>query len=1758
MTALPVEYMAVRTHLTDLQEEMHPQGTIYERGKFIANGQEWEVGIVEVGAGNAGTAVEAERAITYFQPNILLFVGIAGGIKDVAIGDVVAATKVYSYESGKVGEQFFTRPALGQSAYALVHRAKAEARKGEWLQRLSSKPSKQPRVFVAPIAAGEKVLASKQSDIFHFLRESYNDAVAVEMEGFGFLNAAFAYPEIKAVVIRGISDLIDGKNDDSVEPEDIRQKKASHHASAFAFEMLSKLQIEKVGQLSPQKLPLPLHLPKSSQAMVSYEESPKKVFISYSHDSQEHKDRVWELAERLYKDGIDVNIDQYEDSPPEGWSRWMLNQVEAADYALIVCTQTYNRRFRGQEEVGKGKGGTWEGSVIIQELYDAQGKNLKFIPITFTSQDSEFIPQPLRSATFYRLDRDDGYEKLYRRLTNQPANLRPELGSIQNLPPRSRKQFFFDENSQNHLKESLLNASKGLLNWKRTLGNCQQIPRPELEQLRKRITTEDASTTIVLGVPGCGKSSLMATLGHWAIAEKYTLLAIKADCLSNTVNTIEDLQRDVQVDRPLQGAIRAIANREKVIFLIDQLDAISELLDRQPGRLNVLFSLIQSLSDTQNVHIVATCREFEFHHGTQFARLDCFQKLDLQLPAWEKIFPILEKEKHNPRNMGQLLQELLRNPFHLRIFLEVAKPGEVFESFPKLLDRLWKKRILEQPEAKKAITFLTKLAERMTEEEVLWLPAAFADECPESCHALEQAGILMTNLDNLTLGFCHQTLYDHTLARSFARGSQSLSDFVLERQDGLFVRPILLRTLNYLRGAARQQYQKQLQILLVTAKQQVRLHIRTLLIEFVGAQSNPDSVETRLLIPLLNSETEGIKVLDATSGSLGWFSQLRDHSEFRQWLEKPAERAAYCSPFLTKAASFAAEDVWGLLEEYWLHEKTYDFLSIRAIRDISYWTPRKVWLTQRIIQRSAINWHTVAKIAERIANALPEYTAAVIRAHLDFQLAQAVEASQVLPPAPPPNADETELELHSYRHDPLNPLEALLQSQSEYYGIEKFAQAHPRSFLESIWSWFADLVQRLAYDAHPLTIRYCGDRVGGFYLSRSEIIRSLLAAIVELAKKDKQGFFKFFRENDASDLLVVHRLLARGLEVLASEESMEVLNYLLADSRRLSLGSQTSRDRHKETKKLITAIIPHLPSEAREKLEQAIRKFKYWRPRGDEDVEFRRRCLQYNREHRLSLLQAVPDEYLSPETKRLKQEEERALPGFQPRDSDEILEAESVGPRMTKDEMSHATDRDLLNLFNELSDETLWGSPRSKWLDDLSRAGGASQQSCEFSKLVKEDPSRFLRILPQLEPRRHESYVGAALKSLAETDFLADDLIHAIEELDRRGFVSEEFRGETAYTLEKIAKKQQGLPQSSILLLESWFTQHSQPELDQYRRQEEQLSHRQSPILFGMGGSHTLPHGRGNIVRAIAEGYLSQNPPDLESWAKFIRSQLGIEPHPAVWVDVLSRMPLLLNRDRAEATELFDAVIRNCPETLQYSWALYVILRQIGWFEPQETIQGWLKMLRTDETNFSQQAYGEMLFVQYLRYQDEWSVERIRTHLAEQENEALLCGLAYAASFLWRYRSRAIAAEILYTLASSSSPSVQNAVASVFRWNRDRFQLDSGMREIIQAVCENPDLLLKTANDLTEIIEAKNLVDKNPEVVAEFCQSLFSNGIELADPTKAAVFIAKSLTTIAIQLHRQPSFREVGLQIFEQLLALNLRETQLALEMLDRKPSRSS
>jgi len=253
LTALPVEWRAVLAHLQEPQEIVHPSGTIYHQGSFVGKQHTWRVAVAEIGMGGLSAATETERAITFFRPQVVLFVGIAGGLKDVRRGDVIAATKVYAYEAGKALQQFHPRPEVWRASHALEQRARAEAHHNEWLTRLNNlSPDPTPQVFIGALAAGEKVVASKTSDVHRLLQASYSDALAIEMEGHGFLQAVHANHLVHGLVIRGISDLIDDKTQTDAAGW---QEVAAHYAAAFAFQVLATFTLPSLdGPPSPVAL----------------------------------------------------------------------------------------------------------------------------------------------------------------------------------------------------------------------------------------------------------------------------------------------------------------------------------------------------------------------------------------------------------------------------------------------------------------------------------------------------------------------------------------------------------------------------------------------------------------------------------------------------------------------------------------------------------------------------------------------------------------------------------------------------------------------------------------------------------------------------------------------------------------------------------------------------------------------------------------------------------------------------------------------------------------------------------------------------------------------------------------------------------------------------------------------------------------------------------------------------------------------------------------------------------------------------------------------------------------------------------------------------------------------------------------------------------------------------------------------------------------------------------------------------------------
>jgi nucleoside phosphorylase len=241
LTALGEEQTAVLAHLEDQREEVI-EGTVYIRGRFASAMNVWTATAAQIGAGNPNAAAGTMKALLDLKPTpeVALFVGIAGGLKDeVQKGDVVAAEKVHGYEPGKAGEQFQLRPDQMLGSYALVQRAQVVARTGLWLHRIIDLPDgENPKALVAEIASGEKVVTSMESSLYQKLRASFDRCVAVEMEGIGFLRAAHIIPTSVVLVIRGISDMVENKTQTDKAGWQVR---AATNAAAFAYELLATL-----------------------------------------------------------------------------------------------------------------------------------------------------------------------------------------------------------------------------------------------------------------------------------------------------------------------------------------------------------------------------------------------------------------------------------------------------------------------------------------------------------------------------------------------------------------------------------------------------------------------------------------------------------------------------------------------------------------------------------------------------------------------------------------------------------------------------------------------------------------------------------------------------------------------------------------------------------------------------------------------------------------------------------------------------------------------------------------------------------------------------------------------------------------------------------------------------------------------------------------------------------------------------------------------------------------------------------------------------------------------------------------------------------------------------------------------------------------------------------------------------------------------------------------------------------------------------
>lgn len=150
------------------------------------------------------------------------------------------------------------------------------------------------------------------------------------------------------------------------------------------------------------------------------------VFMSYSHDSDEHKDWVLQLATRLRSNGVNVILDRWNIQLGGDIASFMERGLSQSSRIVCVCSSAYVKK------ANEGRGGAgYEKQIMTSELINDQNTNW-IIPLIKNNPETRKTPTFLGGRMYISFEDENHYETKYeellRDLLDEPVLPIPPIG----------------------------------------------------------------------------------------------------------------------------------------------------------------------------------------------------------------------------------------------------------------------------------------------------------------------------------------------------------------------------------------------------------------------------------------------------------------------------------------------------------------------------------------------------------------------------------------------------------------------------------------------------------------------------------------------------------------------------------------------------------------------------------------------------------------------------------------------------------------------------------------------------------------------------------------------------------------------------------------------------------------------------------------------------------------------------------------------------------------------------------------------------------------------------------------------------------------------------------------------------------------------------------------------------------------------------------------------------------------------------------
>lgn len=378
-----------------------------------------------------------------------------------------------------------------------------------------------------------------------------------------------------------------------------------------------------------------------------------------------------------------------------------------------------------------------------------------------------------------------------------------------------------------------------------------------LDWISKEADKEKPNRVALLyGNAGVGKSVVMHdVLLEAEKKENYLVLGLKIDQIE--FEDIEGLRKQMHLAKPLVSAIKDMAqNVNRVVILIDQIDALSLSLSSNRTPLRSVFKLIEQVKQIPHVRVVISCRPYDLEYDPILNDLKIKTKWELKKLTTDKVKEVLKSHGLDDGLNDQLLN-FLGNPLYLYLYLKVGTCGNLRNPITEevLYNELWRIFIVNiegnNIYTEQIIQLLDTMVKAMYKRQELSIHRLeLESNYHEALNYLLSKELLLCSI-NGRVQFFHQTMFDYVYARRFVEKGLDLMAELSQQHQGLFSRAAVKSIFNFLRETNPVLYKQNMDSLLfdedAEGHEKYRFHLKSLVLSNMAFFEEPKHEELLLI-----------------------------------------------------------------------------------------------------------------------------------------------------------------------------------------------------------------------------------------------------------------------------------------------------------------------------------------------------------------------------------------------------------------------------------------------------------------------------------------------------------------------------------------------------------------------------------------------------------------------------------------------------------------------------------------------------------------------------------------------------------------------------------------------------------------------------------------------------------------------------------------------------------------------------------------------